>query len=355
MPTLDVEAAIGNPRTFDLGEIAGNIDFIPLDRSIPVGEIGTWHGLEPAARGFYIADARSLSPVQHFDTQGRFVGTVGRIGRGPGETTSVVGVSPNPETGEIYVDGTTDVVGLDPAGNEFARADGFISWGMIWYQDRLLTFPVLPPWNTEDLAGDSIPFIDLYDRDLKLVGNILGPNIGTSVGINGHQSPPLYSFNGERLLIKQGRGDTLYQYGAGEIRPVYALKLGAYVPPAEVFEFIPPPEWDERHFVVDNVWEGERWLIVSANNTHDAKPLIFDRRDIAAGGFSATGPGGEAGLFIGGIRFRPGYMQADRLVGYLQAIDIADNRAAITHPRLKELAATIEEDSNPVIVVVELN
>ncbi len=147
--TLDIAKAIDNRKIFDLGEIAREIEFIPLDGSVPVGEIAMWHGLEPADGGFYIADAEFMSPVQQFDTQGRFVGTVGRIGRGPGETNSVVGVSPNPETGEIYVDGTIDVVGLDPAGNEFARANGFISWGMMCYS----LFPCCRPGRKKFTRG----------------------------------------------------------------------------------------------------------------------------------------------------------------------------------------------------------
>jgi hypothetical protein len=352
--TLDLEAAIDNPRVFDFAEIVRDIQFIPLDESVPVGEIGNRAGLQPAGNGFYIADAGSSSPVQQFDADGKFVGTVGRIGRGPGETNYIVSVSPNPETGEIYVDGTSRIIGLDRGGKEFARAEGFISWGMMWYGDRLLTLPVAPPWEEEVYARDTIPFIDMYDRELKLLGSLYGPNVGPGVSMRGESFPPVMSDNGERLLVKQSRGDTLYNYTAGTISPVYALDLGRYA------HTDPEAAWSiESNYLVDNVWEGERWLIFSVNNGAEEgrKPgrLVFDRRDLSGGGFSTLGPEREPGLFFDGVKFWPAYIRDNRLVGYMQAFDIVDNTDRITDTRLKAIAASLKEDSNPVIVIAELN
>jgi hypothetical protein len=115
--------------------------------------------------------------------------------------------------------------------------------------------------------------------------------------------------------------------------------------------------WSNRNFTVDNVWEGDRYFIVSATNLLQIQQpcrLIFDRRDLVSGGFSATGSDGKPGLFIGGIVFTPCYIRDNRIVGYMQALDIADGRDAITDPRLKALAAILKEDSNPVIVVASL-
>ena len=359
--TLDLEKAIDSPRTFDLSEIARDIEFIPLDGSVPVPEISRWHGIQPAAGGgFLIADDAVALPVQRFDAQGRFVCNVGRIGRGAGETHSMTGVSVNDATGEVYVDGTTEIVALDPAGNEFARADGFFNWGTMWYGDRLLTLPVVPPWEKEVYERDTIPFIDMYDRELKLVGSIYGPNVGPGVTMLGGSFPPVLTYNGERLLVKQGgRSDTLYQYNAGALRAAYYLRLGAYAPPAELFAIEPTGEFTERNYAVDDVWEGSRWLVVSVNNGADEgrspRRLIFDRRDTAAGGFSALGPERKPGLFIDGVKFTPSYVRGSRLVGFMQAFDIVDNMEEISDPHLKEIAAGLREESNPVIVVVDLN
>jgi hypothetical protein len=59
-------------------------------------------------------------------------------------------------------------------------------------------------------------------------------------------------------------------------------------------------------------------------------------------------------LFLAGIAFKPMYIRDNRLVGCLQAFDIVENADRVTIPRLKELAATLKEESNPVIVIVRL-
>ena len=349
--TLDVEKAIDNPKIFDLAEIAREVEFIPLDDAVPVPDISPWHGLQPAAGGgFYVADAAAISPVQRFDARGKFVGTIGRIGRGPGEMGSIAGISVNEETGKVYVDGTTEVAALDTQGREFAHTSGFFSWGMMWYGDRLLTLPVIPPWEKEVYERDTIPFIEMFDRELKSVGSIYGPNVGTSVTMSGESFPPVISDNGKRLLVKQGRGDTLYHYNAGAIKPVYTLTMGRYA------QIDPEAAWTERNYYVDNVWEGDRWLIFSINNgaQEGRKPgrLIFDRHDLSAGGFSTLGPEREQGLFLDGVKFTPAYIRAGRLVGYMQAFDIVDYAERVTRPDLKNIAATLSEGSNPVIVIV---
>jgi hypothetical protein len=73
------------------------------------------------------------------------------------------------------------------------------------------------------------------------------------------------------------------------------------------------------------------------------------------GGFSATGgPDGKPGLFIDGVKLTPMYVRDNRLVGVMQALDIVDGAGRITRPDLKELAAGLREDNNPVIVVATL-
>jgi hypothetical protein len=365
---LDIEAAIDNPRPFDLTEIARDIEFIPLDRTVPVGEINVLSGVRPAGDGFYIVAKDGEDAAWHFDRKGKFVSDVGRIGRGPGETNSIVEVAPNDATGEIYINGTTDVVGLDAEGKEFARTSELLFWGMTWHGDRLLTLPVAMPFDEELWPRDTIPFIDMYDRELKLVGSIPGPNVGQFMGFPSGPdqvaptSPPFFSDNGKRLLVRQGRGDTLYHYSAGTIRPAYLLDLGKYSPPAEVFGLSPTASWNDRNFTVINAWEGERWMLVAASNIIDERTvwgLVFDRNDLADGGpgngFSATSAtSGKPGLQLGGVKFTPGYIRDNRLVGYIQALDLVDNASNVTHPRLKELADTITEDSNPIIVSLQL-
>lgn len=364
LPTLNIEAAIDNPRPFDLFEIAEEIAFIPLDESIPLGEIYPLAGLQPSDSGFYFVDASFAEPVKSFDRTGRFISTQGHRGRGPNETLFIAGITSNDSTGEVYIDGGFQVVAYDAAGRMIARNDSIATYGMLWHEDRLLV-PRNPSLQDKNAyTGERIPFIDLFDRELKRVGSIHGPNPGPFVGIPAGvaaggeypaNSPPFLSDNGTELIVKQGRNDTLYYYNKGVLKPAWRLDLGRYAPPAEVFGLDAVEKWSERYFSVDNVWEGDRYIIVTANNRQGQplRRLIFERSD-PSGGFSATGPSGRTGLFVGGVAFTPCYIRDNRLVGYMQALDIVEGTDDITDPDLKTIAAAMQEDSNPVIVVATL-
>jgi len=365
IPTLALGAAIDNPQAFDLSEIVEEIEFIELDKNVPVGEISDFMGLQPATNGFYIVSTNFFSPVLHFDRTGQFVSEIGRIGRGPYETAFIAGLAANEDTGDVYVDGGFQVVGFDAEGRGFARNDSIMTYGLLWYGDRLLV-PANPPLLDENAyVGDSIPFIQLFDRDLKSVGSIYGPNVGPFDGspagepLGGEapaSSPPFMSYNGHNLVIKQGRNDTLYYYETGGIRPAWLIDLGNHVPPEQVFGLEAPERWNDRYYSVDNLLEGERYLIITANNRQDEplRRLIFDRNDLSSGFSAVGGTDNEPGLFIDGIAFTPAYLRDNNLVGYMQAFNITDNAEGITDPRFKSLAADLEEDSNPVIVVLKL-
>lgn len=363
---LDVESAIDKPKALDLPEIAKSIDFIPLDESVPVGEIFIIGGLKPATEdGFYIISADNMSPVLHFDRTGKFISTVGRIGRGPDELFAIAGITTNEETSDVYLDSGIQIVGFNAAGRVFTRDDSLMTMGgMTWYDGRLMV-PTTPSIFDENAyIGDSVPFIDLFDRELKPAGSIHGPNLGQFLGFAKTnprfiQDAPFISFNGSDLIVRQGRGDTLYHYISGILSPAYIMNSGRYAPPAEVFGPNAPMEWNDRNFTVLGALEGDRYIILTATNLTNEeilrpRQLVFDREN-PFDGFSATGGAeGKPGLYIDGIAFTPMYIRNNSLVGYMKAFDIVDNAATITNPHLKDIAANLKEDNNPVMVVVEL-
>ncbi len=367
LPTLDIEAAIDNPREFDLAEIAESIEFIPLDDSRKEGLIGLMIGQMGESRdGFYLCEG-FMTPVQHFDRTGKFVSTIGRIGRGPNETNYIFGMAVDYETGNVYINGS---VGYDSSGRMFARNDSVSGSRTVYHNGQLLLLTSPSILNPDAYNGERIDFIKILSRDLKHEGTIDVPNFGPAdyfftdsrSGALGTGSVAFMSDGGERIVVRQGRNDTIYHYATGVLEPALVLNIGRYSLPAEGYGLNPAVEWSDKFYSVDNLWEGSRYVVVSADNyqlrpTGERIPgrrLIFDREDLSAGGFSATGPDGTPGLFLDGIKFTPMYVRNNRLVGYMQALDIVDNAENITDQQLKALAATLKEDSNPVIAVVEL-
>ncbi|MDR2912829.1 MAG: 6-bladed beta-propeller [Alistipes sp.] len=372
--TLDVEKAIDNPKAFDLADIATDIEFIPLDDSNRDGLLGDIRKIAESKSGFYVTDKEWSAPVRQFDMRGNFVGTRGRIGRGPDEVIEISNMAVDRETDNVYIyasdGGSMFLLAYDSAGALFARYNGVgLNNGDLVFHDGSVVVLKLSPDNGENSTiGTRVPLLEMFSPDLKRESTIdavdkgsgkrivvispSGPNDIGYIGPGGNV-PGILSDSGKTLIAKEERSDTVFYYKNGVLEPSYILELGSHDLPSGAFG-INPVESAGDSYAVLNIFESDRYLFVPTHKYKDDADvqLVFDRA--SGNGFSAVGEDGEVGLFLGGVRFVPCYIRDNRLVGYMQALDIVDNRDRITQPELKVLAATLKEESNPVIVVAKL-
>ncbi|MDX9930390.1 MAG: 6-bladed beta-propeller [Bacteroidales bacterium] len=82
--TLNLEAAIDDVRDIRLSEIAGEIRHIPLETR-PDALIGARSGQGIIPAGQYLLAPQARNPLMVFADDGRFIRSIGSIGRGPGE------------------------------------------------------------------------------------------------------------------------------------------------------------------------------------------------------------------------------------------------------------------------------
>lgn len=372
--TLDLEAAIDNRLTFDLTEIVETISLVPLDDGRREALVGAIVTIAESKNRFYVADKTDF-PVKVFDRDGKFIATRGRIGRGPDEFLSVNYMVTDWENENIYLsvyNGTAmyPVKAYGADGDIFARNDSiprgkfacfdgkvFLFNAPRGEQESDVTFTFMERYSPELRRETVLDVANKGSGDVVMVTTTDGQPINaTTLNISNisviDMAPVIVSGNGASLLAKQGRSDTVYHYIDGALKPVWRLDFGNYAIPDETFGLHTNSiaSWDNR-YAIENIYEGDRYILVTQRL--GAGRLLFDRRENYAG-FSAIGPNGYEGLFLGGVKFNPMYIRYNRLVGYMQAIDIVDNAASITNPDLKTLAATLREDSNPVIVVAKL-
>jgi hypothetical protein len=259
IPTLDLEAAIDNPRTFDLAGIAERIEFIHLDDTQKEALVGDINRIAESKGRFHVTDDIRQSPVKIFDRQGKFIRAEGRFGRGPGEYTDIISIVADHDTDNLVMAVMAGMQGAmvtcDPGGREVARADSVMVNKMAIHDGNLLLLRSrMLRLEGEDNSVGKLPFMERYSADLQR-------------------------------------------------------------------------EWG-----------------VETGDTRISAILRF----------SALGPDGANGVFVDGIRVSPMYVRDNRLVGVIQARDIVDAADRLTRPDLKELASSFKEESNPVIVVVEL-
>jgi hypothetical protein len=264
------------------------------------------------------------------------------------------------ETGNLYLNGGK--AAYDAEGRMFARNDSIpYSEGMAYFAGRLVVSKASSYWDRNPLR--KVTLLTLYSPGLKPEGTIDVPDKGpntTTFNVEGgivevDFISDIVSNNGERLIVKEGRSDTVFYYtGEPSLRPAYRLAMGRFTIPDEVLDGSLGYNVNGHCAIVDII-EGSRYIFVTTWELGKWVPvyLVFDGRDYTDG-FMAAGPNGRTGIFLDGLAFTPRYIRDNRLVGYMQAFDMVDNAAAITNPDLKALAATLKEDDNPVIIVATL-
>jgi hypothetical protein len=368
LPTLDLAKAIGNTKAFDVAEISDEIDFVPLqtgEKESLVGHI--WQIVESKTAWYF----NEMDNVKLFDRSGKFLGTRGRIGRGPDEFTMIDEIAADWQTGNHYLlgsQGKIQIIAYDPAGEIIARANSDLPvtymTDAVHRNGKLIM--LTPRLFSDPEPGAKSPLLEIYSSDLKHERSIevLDRKISPVIRGVGAIRQGILSDNGASLIVYETLDETVFRLSDDmTLTPAYTFDFGRHAISPKAFGENPTAPWSENYRYVSKLWEGERYIICrtigyknlppSANGVY-MESLVFDRRNLAAGGFSALGPGGRYGLFLGGIAFTPLYVRDNRFVGYMQALDIVDNAASITNPKLKALAATLKEDSNPVIVVATL-
>lgn len=94
---IDIEAAVGTGRVMELSEIADKVQYVPLEttkESLVNGGIIT---LSYVNGLIYVMD---MSQVKIFDSNGKYLSTVNRQGRGPEEYTDIINAGVFPENGK---------------------------------------------------------------------------------------------------------------------------------------------------------------------------------------------------------------------------------------------------------------
>jgi hypothetical protein len=363
LPVLDLETAIETPRTFDFSEIADKIEFIPLDDSVKESLIGPRMKIVESKTGFYVNEMDV--PVKYFDKTGKFISTRASIGRGPNEVLSIIDIAVNYDTDDLYVSSPMDNVSVlyNDAGIIATRNDSIQSMSVVWHGGKFVSFKNRH-YLFDDNSHISEPgkmnvMFEVFSPDLVREGTIerldLGANMIEMITGLPVWREALLADNGRDLFVKDIISDTLFIYKNNmTLEPASILDFGKYTIPIEVLGPKPTMPWSDNFHMPYGLLCSDKYTIVATfGGTPSQKTLIVDNAD-PKGGFYSTEADGEAGLFIGGIKFAPQYIRDNRLVGYMQAIDIVDNADAITNPDLKALAATLREDSNPVLVIATL-
>lgn len=372
--TLDLAVALRNRQTFDLADISRSVALVPLDDADPNSLVGSIGSITESENAWYLRETAMGSfdgAIKLFDRSGKFIATRGVLGRGPDEFTNLYNIAADWGRDVLYVSGTGGdgqrlILAYDASGKIIARGEPELpAVAAATFVDGELTLMAGRSWKYEPRPDGKRVLVSSLPSDLKSREEIFVSDKGSDNGfvenpqwgrVSVVVSGDFMSNNGQTVAVKEILCDTVLYLKDRALTPAYISYLGDFAPPAAAFGEDATEPWRDEFRTVGNMWEGDRYLIaeIASLGAGSNEVLVLDRGEPAAVGLSAIGPGGDNGLFLGGVRLTPCYIRDNRLVGYMQAIDIVDNADRITNPDLKAVAATLKEGSNPVMIVATL-
>jgi len=307
-------------------------------------------------REFIFVTNGSTGDILIFDRSGNALRKINRKGRGAGEYLQAVGIILDEDNGEFFVnDGLRTMSVYDLHGNykrNFPQKIGFIGLGYNFDNESLICsdgtfysssvttktplFSIISKQDGSVVKEIDIPFeqkkhalIDIYDND----GNVRG--------VSEMGSFPLISYRGSWILTEPS-SDTVFRYFPDHsMTPFMVRTPSVQSMNPEVFLF--PSILTERYYFMRTQKRELSGKVV---------PLVYDNQEKAIYEYSVFNDDYSPG--------KPVYMAHQTIsneIAFWQSLGadmlVEAYKKGELKGKLKEIAAELEEDSNPVIMLVK--
>ena len=365
---ISLESAIGNERVVYLSEVASAVDYIPLETS-EESLVGMARHIMLENDVIYLPEGSGTQKLSRFSLSGEYLGSVGKRGRAFGEYVRLDGFSfdYDYQAGiemiydrgnkliEYYPDGSIKEITVEsPIGKNFSvnfiKKHGDIYIAAIGI-DGTKTQDLIFLDSCGTLIGD---FPDGYSKGdyQEKVGGTLREG-GMIVSFSPITSlTPLYRYK-EQLMILNGSKDTIFSFKSNSTvaNVRYVVDMGKFINEKDEFGSL------LIKFIASFTRESNKHLFMTFN-LDKYKPAL-NKEFLARVLFNKET--NQTTVLInslvndidGGISFWPQHISRDgKMVSVIGAIDFIDAAKESKSQKMKEVATTLTEESNPVVMVV---
>lgn len=364
---ISLESSIGNEQVVYLSEVASAVDYIPLETS-KESLLGRAMHIVLENDIIYLPEV-GTQKLSRFSLSGEYLGSVGKRGRAFGEYVRLDGFSfdYDYQTGvemiydmsskliEYYPDGSIKEITVErPIGKNFninfIKKHGDIYIAAIGI-DGTKTQDLIFLDSCGTLIGD---FPDGYSKGdyQEKVGGTFREG-GMIVGFSPITSfSPLYRYK-EQLMILNGSKDTIFGFKpnstVADIR--YVVDMGKFINEKDEFGSL------LIKFVASFTRESNKHLFMTFNldkykpalNKEFLVRVLFNKETNQ----TTVLINSLVNDIDGGPSFWPQHISRDgKMVSVIGAIDFIDAAKESKSQKMKEVAATLTEESNPVVMVV---
>lgn len=376
---LDVQKVLEKGHDINLSEYAVSIEYIPFETKSET-VLGWVNLFDTDGRNYYCATAHKSDNISVFDENGKYVRKIGNKGRGPKEyqTLTKFSVEKNKYGAvEIGVSGNTECVVYDGNNNylkgikfkDLKNSSGNIYLGCAKYNADesylLLGSALVRPYGTKEMLytidryGNICDSLDLGGTTTYRQSTVI-PGYGERK-INVLSPSSLYLFDNHLRLFK-GSADTLF-FLDDELNKTAAflLSYGKY------------SEEEDFRIGVDNILETENFLIlkyyadlkrfqaicnpIHSDNNARVGLLVYDKKEKTFKALRYNNTFNTLGFvndLDNGAPFVPQFAKNGKVYQFIDAVKFIDMAQKSSSSKMKEVAAELTEESNPVLVVVTL-
>ena len=370
---INVGESFANKRDVNLSKYATSVEYIPLETS-PMSMLIGVRNLKLRCLGdnVYIYDrnvalARPTCPVLCFSSTGKFIHPVGFLGNSEREYMNIKDVIVNDATGELVVVDWAKLIFYTEDGGYKRTAEVensghmpiFINGG----SNRYMCYKC-PTIFDDEHSYDEILFIDslgrnLYRRRMPRLPVMHMPFNGMPA-TKGYKSSSIYKSDKGWAYLYSCK-DSLYIINPdnGTVSVKYFVDYGKYA----TDEYMGAGLWPMEEGVCD----AEKFIALKVLYNKTTFPqidknylrsnVIYDKSaktTITLRYNSDYNLAGFTNDLDGGMPFYPIYIKDDKMYQMLDAIDFIEYAEVSNSAKMKEVAATLTEESNPVLVVVTL-
>lgn len=377
---IDIESAAQNPKEIFLSQYASKINYIPLESSLQclLGDASRLN-IKLLNDIFCIwEDSRGTvlgSPVLCFNSNGKFLNIVGTHGRADNEFLTVCNVLTNDSKNIISIIDNTRALVYSKNGvykyNFDMLHNGICSMSGAWMENNMVVFlkrknfgaylddknPRSDELLVVDTAGNILKKFDLGKHIIKTFESV--DQIGKGTGVQSKVAS-LYESDNSIKIIRNN--DIIYDLNVSDwkLTAQYKINFGKYglsdkMTGANVF-------YDNKTII-----ESEGFILMRVlfspiyfpdyNREYTHSYFIYDKKSRTTKCIKFNKEDSAANFtndIDGGINFYPQYLKDGKMYQLVNAIDFIEMAEKSTSAKMKEVAAQLTEESNPVVVEVTL-
>ncbi len=361
VPVIDIEEIFQNLETIKLSEYASSIDYYPLEtseKSLLDGSIISLN-IVPTENGVVLFTPNSSNIPMAFDHHGKFISKIGDKGRTSKEFAQLWSIIPTADGVEL--EDYNKIMLFD---NQYNFVKSFpipFVFGNICKMER---------GNYVALFMDEFmeQYIKVFDKDgketfSKSLSEAMGAPVVTGVQSNNNTevmtfvavtpNVKFFNVNGTPYIVNSEQKDTLFSITeAGELERRYAVNYGKYDEGVLLNKFI----FETEKFIMSRfLFNAQQYPNIEQK--YRFLSFIYDKSTGVARGMEVDEQSGQAVFkndLDGGMPFFPVTVANGKMYQLVSAITFMDAAELSNSARMKEVAATLTEESNPVLVVATL-